>query len=418
MIAKVNVLTNAKMEEKMENNKFIPLLFAGDINVYSVSRAFVEQYGIKPYVYGKFNSGPCAHSKIMNYEANSKADTQETFLKLVTNFADDNNDKKVLLIGCGDSYVQLISENKDNLPENVIAPYINIDFMNDLIHKEKFYEMCKKVGVDYPDTFVYKREMKKDFLIPFEAPYIVKPSNGIEYWRFPFETQKKVYIAKTREELECILEDVYRAGYTDSMIIQDFIPGDDTYMRVLTNYSDKHGKVKMMCLGHVLLEEHTPHGIGNHAVIITEHNENVEKQFRNLLENMNYVGFSNFDIKFDQRDGKYKVFEINTRQGRSNYYVTGAGANVAKYVVEDYIMDKPLEFCSVTKKHLWLVVPKKVAFDYIKPQEYKREMKELIAAGEYVNPLLFRQDNGFVRRIRLFKSLMGHHFKFRKYLGK
>ena len=36
-------------------------------------------------------------------------------------------------------------------------------------------------------------------------------------------------------------------------------------MRVLTNYSDRNGKVKFMCLGHVLLEEHSPHGIGNHA---------------------------------------------------------------------------------------------------------------------------------------------------------
>ena len=58
-----------------------------------------------------------------------------------------------------------------------------------------------------------------------------------------------------------------------TMIIQDFIPGDDSYMRVLTNYSDRNGKVKLMCMGHVLLEEHTPHGIGNHAVILTEHDE-------------------------------------------------------------------------------------------------------------------------------------------------
>ena len=107
------------------------------------------------------------------------------------------------------------------------------------------------------------------------------------------------------------------------MIIQNFIPGDDTFMRVLTCYSDQTGKVRLMCLGHVLLEEHTPHGIGNHAVIITEHNKELEEQFQKLLDGMGYVGFSNFDIKFDQRDGKYKVFEINTRQGRSNYYVTG-----------------------------------------------------------------------------------------------
>ncbi|WP_312355223.1 carboxylate--amine ligase [Aminipila sp.] len=400
------------------NDKFIPLLFAGDINVYSVARAFHEEYGIKPFVYGKYPTGPCYKSKIMHYSANPRADEQDTFLELVLGFANDHKDQEILLVGCGDSYVQLISANKDRLPENVIAPYIPIDMMNNLIHKEKFYDMCEKAGVDYPNTFVHKKELGHDFRLPFEAPFIIKPSNGIEYWRNPFATQKKVYKADTRQELDEILDDIYGAGYEDSIIIQDFIPGDDTFMRVLTNYSDKNGKVKMMCLGHVLLEEHTPHGIGNHAVIITEHNETVEAQFKQLLESMTYIGFSNFDIKYDTRDGKYKVFEINTRQGRSNFYVTGAGANVAKCLVEDYIEDKPMEENFVRRKNLWLVVPKKVAFTYIKPEEYKKEMKELFAAGKWVNPLYYAVDNGLGRRLKLFKSQMGHYVKFKKYLGK
>ena len=158
-------------------------------------------------------------------------------------------------------------------------------------------------------------------------------------------------------------------------------------MRVLTNYSDRNAKVKMMCLGHVLLEEHTPHGIGNHAVIITEQNRELEEQFKYLLESINYVGFSNFDIKYDPRDGKYKAFEINTRQGRSNYYVTGAGANIAKLLVDDYVLKKELEFVSVSKEHLWLVVPKKVAFDYISQPEYKAQMQRLFDSGNFVNPL-------------------------------
>ena len=115
---------------------FIPLLFAGDINVYSVARAFHEEYRIKPYVYGKFMSGPCIDTKIMHYTANPQADCKDTFLQLVTDFADKHSDTTVLLVGCGDSYVQLMAENKQYFPKNVIAPYIDAELMNDLIHKE------------------------------------------------------------------------------------------------------------------------------------------------------------------------------------------------------------------------------------------------------------------------------------------
>lgn len=399
-------------------DSFIPLLFAGDINVYSVARAFHEEYGIRSVAYGKFNSGPCYKSEIIDYRPNPKADEQATFLALVLKFSRENLSKKILLIGCGDSYVQLISENKEQFPENIIAPYIPIELMNNLIHKEKFYQLCEEFGVDYPSTFVHHKAMGNQFDLPFDAPFIIKPSNGIEYWKNPFEGQNKVYKVYSKEEVDKVLLDIYKSGYMDSIIIQDFIPGDDTFMRVLTNYSDKNGKVKLMCLGHVLLEEHTPHGIGNHAVIITEHNHLVEQQYKKLLEEMNYIGFSNFDIKYDQRDGKFKVFEINTRQGRSNFYVTGAGANIAKLLVDDYIENKEIEEKVVSDTSLWMVVPRRVAFDYIKPMEYKEIMKRLIKAGKVANPLFYSADNGFFRRLRLEKAMIGHHFKFKKYLGK
>ena len=121
------------------------------------------------------------------------------------------------------------------------------------------------------------------------------------------------------------------------------IPGDDSNMRVLTAYSDKNGKVKMMCLGHVLLEEHTPKGLGNHCAIITELDRPFREQFKAYREEIGFVGYSNFDIKYDMRDNKYKVFEINTRQGRSNFYVTGSGHNIAELLVEDFIYNRPIK---------------------------------------------------------------------------
>ncbi len=66
-----------------------------------------------------------------------------------------------------------------------------------------------------------------------------------------------MFKARERAEMESILNRIYTAGYHDAVIIQDMIPGNDEHMRVLTAYSDRNGKVRMMCLGHVLLEEHT-----------------------------------------------------------------------------------------------------------------------------------------------------------------
>lgn len=399
----------------MDRN-FKVLLFAGDINVYSVARAFHEAYGIIPRAYGLFPNGPCVNSSIMDYRANINADQKDTFLELVNSYADENKDSKIILIGCGDSYVELASRNKDSFRSNVIAPYIDNQLMNDLTHKEKFYRLCEETGVDYPDTYVHHKEEGYDFSLPFKGPFIVKPSNGIEYWRNPFEGQKKVYKLNTFKEVQSVLKDIYDAGYDDSVIIQNFIPGDDTYMRVLTNYSDKEGKVKMMCLGHVLLEEHTPKGIGNHAVIITERNAELEEKFKNLLEKLNYVGFSNFDIKYDRRDDKFKVFEINTRQGRSNYYVTGAGMNIAELLVRDYIDNEPMDFRTVENEHLWLVVPKKVAFDYIAPEQYKEKMRKLFKSGKYVNPLIYKPDKGLLQKLRVKKNITRHYKNFKKYM--
>ncbi len=98
--------------------------------------------------------------------------------------------------------------------------------------------------------------------------------------------------------------------------------------------------------------------------------------------------------------------------------MTGAGANIAKYLVEDYIENIEIEEMMVTNTNLWMVVPKKVAFDYVRPLEYRKEMKALIKAGKYVNPLFYKSDGGLLRRLRLEKSMVGHYFKFKKYLGK
>ncbi len=394
---------------------FLPLLFGGDINVYSVARAFHEAYGVKSVCYGKYPSGPAYDNGIIDYHVCPQNEEAETFCRNVADVAAANKDKVVLVIGCGDSYVKLCAENKDRFPANCVAPYVDGEMINRLINKEKFYALCDEMGIDHPATVIHRAEMGHDFSLPFDAPYICKPANGVAYWEHPFEGNKKVFLCQTRAELESVLDKVYASGYDDSMIIQDLIPGDDSYMRVLTSYSDQTGKVTLMCLGHVLLEEHTPHGIGNHAVILTEPDQELCEKMKGFLETIGFVGFSNFDIKYDERDGKFKVFEINCRQGRSNYYVTGAGYNIAEWLVADRVEQERLEPVIATRRSLWTMVPLGVAYRYT-PKKYHAEMKELVAQGAYRNALLYEPANeGLKRKFRILKNQLGHYYKFKKY---
>lgn len=381
---------------------FVPLLLGADINVYSMARAFQEAYGLKTIAYGMYPSGPCYGSTIIDYRVSEHNDEPKQVLENVKHVAAEFPHKTILLLGCGDNYLTAIAANLPNYPSNVVAPYVSLEQMEGLIHKERFYALCDQYGIDHPKTFVYQKKMGHDFTLPFNGPFAVKPAESATYWDHPFDTQKKAYILQTRAEVDQVIDDIYGHGYEDSLIIQDFIPGGDENMRVLTCYSGADGKVKLMCLGHVLLEEHTRHGIGNHAVIITEPGGALYDTFRGFLEDIHFTGFSNFDIKFDPRDGKYKAFEINCRQGRSNYYVTGAGYNLARFLVEDRVFHREQPLVCTQEPHLWWAVPKRVAYDYI-PARFHGEMKALDRAGKAVNPLWYPADHALLHKLRIWR---------------
>ena len=132
--------------------------------------------------------------------------------------------------------------------------------------------------------------------MPFDFPVAIKPSSSTDYSKVDFEGKEKSYKANNKLEMEKIVNNIYNSSYRSNLIIQDFIPGNDDSMWVMNCYSDKNGKVKMMCLGRCILEEHTPYGIGNYKAIISDGNEELYEKIKTFLEKIKYIGFSNFDL--------------------------------------------------------------------------------------------------------------------------
>ena len=403
-------------------NKDFDLVIAGaDLNCYNVARAFHEEYGSISYAFGRYEIGCTKHSKIVKFTEVKDFDNPETFVKTLTEFAKAHTEKKLILLGCTDDYAGLIIKCKDKLKDFYIMPYIDEDLWNKLQSKANFYKECTAAGILFPETKIVSADYDKNELcednLGFKYPIIVKPSSSILYWKYPFDGMKKVYVADSPKEAADIIDTIYKSGYPDEIILQDTIPGDDSNMRVLTAYSDKDGKVRMMCLGHVLLEEHTPKGRGNHAAIIYEDNPELCECFKTYLENIGYVGFSNFDIKFDERDGTYRAFEINLRQGRSNYYVTACGLNIASFIVNDRISGG-LEGVKFGQNAFWHIVPKKIVYSYLNElPEIKKQVKELVRSGREYSSYFYKYDlkNNIKRRFYALAYTFNHFKKYRKY---
>lgn len=154
--------------------------------------------------------------------------------------------------------------------------------------------------------------------------------------------------------------------------------------------------------------------VGNAAVLINGYNQfgNTEaaaEKLKQFLENIGYCGFAEFDLKYDKRDNKFKVLEINARQGRCSYYVSALGYNLVKVLADDLVYKKSFEYKLLTNEVLLSFVPKGIIKKYIKNESFKNKALSLWKNG-CVNPIVYNKDTNFKRKIYLLKRKL-RYFK-------
>jgi D-aspartate ligase len=399
----------------MNKQELLPVLLANDINVYSMARAFHEAYNIKSLVVARAYEGTTRNSKILDIRIVENLDETEVFLAAMEQVYNENKDKTCIIVGCADHYVRLIAENKEKLETMFVTPYADKAVLDNIVLKETFYGLCAKYDLDYAKTLVYTPEMNYIFTLDFAFPVVLKPSDSVAYKKHKFAGQHKVYFIDDQESLLKTIKEIYDNGYPANMIIQERIPGSDSAMYDLQVYVGSDHKVKLMNFGNVLLEEHTPNGIGSNAATLTDYNEPLMKKIQVLLEDIGYEGLADCDIKYDHRDGKYKMFEINIRQGRSNYRVTGGGDNLAKYIVDDYVYHKPLELKYVKNDFFWHVVPLGIVYKYVEDKEKIKRIKKLVKEKKVCHSLFYKKDLKFSRWFYLKLRDFNQYRKFAKY---
>lgn len=394
---------------------FVPVLLGSDIGAYSMARAFYESYGVQSHVFGKYATGPCWKSRIVSFHHMPTIERRPVFLTQIGQLADAYPHKTLLVLGCGDNYVRLAASCKDALPPNAVTSYMDLQELDRFMLKDRFYGLCDALGIDHPATVVYRGLDSTLPPLPFDYPAVVKPADSGDYFLHHWEGQKKAYTVGDENELLRVTRTSWEGGYRGAFVIQELIPGTDDCMRVLTSYSNQNGRVEGTALGHVLLEEHTPLGIGNHALVLTENDPELLAQVTRLLESVGYRGFSNIDVRFDTRTGRRLFLDFNVRQGRSNYYCTLSGFKVAEHLVDDLVFKKRRPASSPQAGWLWSVIPHRVELTYVRDPELHAQVVAAARTGFRVNPLFSAYDLAPTRVARLWRNHLRHYGNYRTY---
>ena len=398
------------------------LIVGTDANAYYMARCYYEAYNKKANLLGKKPMIYTKYTNILNVIYNDKIWTEEGFLQALEDFRKNYPNKKILLISSNETYAAFISKNKDTINKQFVFNYPNIDIINSLIMKEAFYKTYENSVLDFPKTVYYNcscpeniEEISKDF----KFPIIIKPSNVIEYNHINFEGKNKIYKAETATELAAIVNKIVENNYKDTLILQEFIPGDDSYLFDSVVYCGKDKKVKLISFAQIGLQEHSKTMVGNAAVLINGYNQygdNSEmiQKIKTFMEDIGYQGFAEFDMKYDYIDNKFKVLEINARQGRCSYYICPLGYNLVKILADDLIYNKEMDFEVIDKELLLSFVPKGVLKKYIKNETYKRKALMIWKRKGAVNPLKYKKDTDLKRKLLLTKRHIDYYKEYKR----
>ena len=159
-------------------------------------------------------------------------------------------------------------------------------------------------------------------------------------------------------------------------------------------------------------------------VNVTRREQQLLMEHQDMLESIGYTGYANFDIKCGDDPNSanstdFRLFEINLRHGRSNYYMTAAGVNVAELACEVY--ESEGDDCNSCENEVfWHLIPKSVAYAYTDDEAMVEKAKALTRAGKESSSLWYPADmlKNPLRLICVLEQLRRQKKKYKTYCKK
>ena len=217
--------------------------------------------------------------------------------------------KRAVLFPSGDKQVKVLAQNHELLSKYFITHYPSPDVFEQCLDKSAQCRMAMQIGVPFPRTY-FSEEIDRlqtelgDGRLQF--PILFKARQEL-----PWQLRKifRVIIIQNQQQLDDTLHKAAQENIP--FLIQEIIPGGDDTLYTLGSCMTKDGELKAVFTGRKLRQR--PPRFGECRVGESMHVEQIITDGAKLLRAMKFYGISQVEFKYDARDGKYKLIEINPR---------------------------------------------------------------------------------------------------------
>ena len=282
--------------------------------------------------------------------------------------------KNGLLIPADDNSVTVLSQNKVELSKHYIVTVPDWDVIKKCVNKKLTYETAIKANVPvprtvFPDCLEYLEKHKDEFVYPC----LLKP---LFSQKFAEELKVgKMFKIKNFEELKSKFILANKRGL--DMMITELIPGDCDQLYTYYAYRSLDGEFLAEFTLRKLIQ--TPPDFGVIVVGESTCTSKVIDFGRKILKELSYTGLGAVEFKKNNRDGEFKLIEINARIG------TGVNLPVQAGVDFPWIMYKDLVNHEKIKMNKYDIGLKWVHLSSVLVTFFKDRKEENWKFREYVN---------------------------------
>lgn len=274
--------------------------------------------------------------------------------------------KRSLLFRTNDETSILLSEYADVLSEYYNFHHLPHHLARKLVNKKEMYFLAKEQGIPTAETkFPQSRKDVENYLTQATFPIMLKAIDGEISAR---RSGKKMFIAHSKEET-LNLYDAYENQSTPNFMLQEYIPGGEDTVWMFNGYFNKNSDCLFAITGKKI--RLAPVYTGYTSLGICLKNDTVEETTKRFMKEIGYKGILDIGYRYDCRDGKYKVLDINPRIGATfRLFVGENGLDVARAQYLD-LTGQDVPESKIVEGRKWLVEDR----DLVSSLRYYRDKK-------------------------------------------